>query len=50
MRLNAPTDPFGPPDTPQGVVYHVAVVEQGIVQDLFVSGSSWTVHTYRDED
>lgn len=50
VRLNAPTDPFGPPDTPQGVVYHVAVVEQGIVQDLFVSGSSWTVHTYRDED
>ena len=49
VRLNAPTDPFGPPETPQGVVYHVAVVEEGNVQDLFVSGSSWTVYTYDDQ-
>jgi hypothetical protein len=50
VRLNAPTDPFGPPGTPQGLVYHVAVVEQGNVQDLFVSGSSWTIHAYGDQD
>jgi hypothetical protein len=50
VRLNAPTDPFGPPGTPQGLVYHVAVVEQGNVQDLFVSGSSWTIHAYGDRD
>lgn len=50
VRLNAPTDPFGPPDTPQGLVYHVAVVEQGTVQDLFISGSSWTPYTYGDQD
>ena len=49
VRLNAPTDPFGPPAVPQGLVYHVAVVEQGAVRDLFVSGSSWTVHTYDDQ-
>ncbi len=50
VRLNAPTDPFGPPDTPQGLVYHVAVVDQGTVQDLFISGSSWTPYTYGDQD
>ena len=50
VRLNAPTDPFGPPQIPQGVVYHVAVVAQGNVQDVFVSGSSWTVYTYDDQD
>lgn len=49
VRLNAPTDPFGPPAVPQGLVYHVAVVEQSGVRDLFVSGSSWTVHTYDDQ-
>jgi hypothetical protein len=46
VRLNAPTDPFGPPDAPQGVIYHVAVVEQGNVQDLFVSGANWTIYSY----
>jgi hypothetical protein len=45
-RLNAPTDPFGPPDTPQGLVYHVAVAGQGTVQDLFVSSPDWTIHAY----
>jgi hypothetical protein len=50
VRLNAPTDPFGPPQVPQGIVYHVAVVKQGTVQDLFISGASWSVYTYDDQD
>ena len=50
VRLNAPTDPFGPPGTPQGLVYHVAVVGQGTVQDLFVSSPGWTIHSYQDRD
>jgi hypothetical protein len=50
VRLNAPTDPFGPPGTPQGLVYHVAVVDQGNVQDLFVSSPRWTIHSYQDRD
>jgi hypothetical protein len=50
VRLNAPTDPFGPPDTPAGLVYHVAVVDQGNVQDLFVSSPGWTIHSYQDRD
>jgi hypothetical protein len=48
VRLNAPTDPFGPPGTPQGLVYHVAIADQGTVQDLFVSSPDWTVHSYQD--
>lgn len=50
VRLNAATDPFGPPGTPQGLVYHVAVVDQGNVQDLFVSSPGWTLHSYQDRD
>jgi hypothetical protein len=50
VRLNAATDPFGPPGTPQGLVYHVAVTEQGNVQDLFVSSPGWTIHSYQDRD
>ncbi len=50
VRLNAPTDPFGPPGTPQGLVYHVAVAGQGTVQDLFVSSPGWTIHSYQDRD
>ena len=50
VRLNAPTDPFGPPGTPQGLVYHVAVSEQGKVQDLFISSPGWTIHSYQDRD
>jgi hypothetical protein len=49
-RLNAPTDPFGPPGTPQGLVYHVAVAEQGNVRDLFISSPGWTIHSYQDRD
>lgn len=48
VRLNSATDPFGPPGTPPGVVYHVAVVDQGNVQDLFVSSPDWTIHSYQD--
>jgi hypothetical protein len=50
VRLNAPTDPFGPPGTPQGLVYYVAVTGQGTVQDLFVSSPGWTIHSYQDRD
>jgi hypothetical protein len=50
VRLNAPTDPFGPPDTPQGLVYYVAIAGQGTVQDLFVSSPGWTIHSYQDRD
>lgn len=49
VRLNAPTDPFGPPNTPQGLVYHVAVADQDGVQDLFISGAAWTIYSYQDE-
>jgi hypothetical protein len=48
VRLNAPADPFGPPGTPQGLIYHVAIVDQGNVQDLFVSNSTWTIYSYQD--
>lgn len=50
VRLNAPTDPFGPPGMPQGLVYHVAIADQGNVQDLFVSSPEWTIHSYQDRD
>ena len=48
VRLNAPTDPFGPPGTPPDVVYHVAIEERGETRDLFVSGGNWTIYAYRD--
>lgn len=47
VRLNVPVDPFGPPGMPEGVVYHVAIPDQGDVRDLFVSGSDWTIHRYQ---
>jgi hypothetical protein len=50
VRLNDPVDPFGPPGTPQNVVYHVAVAEQGEVRDLFVSAQGWTIHQYQGDD
>ena len=46
VRLNAPVDPFGPPGTPQDVVYHVAIGDQGDVRDLFVSAADWTIYYY----
>ena len=49
VRLNAPTDPFGPPGTPVDVVYHVAIDERGETRDLFVSGGNWTIYAYRDQ-
>jgi len=48
VRLNAPTDPFGPPGTPNDIVYHVAIDERGETQDMFVAGGNWTLHAYRD--
>lgn len=48
VRLNAPTQPFGPPGIPQAVVYYVAVELQGEVRDLFVSEADWTIYSYRD--
>jgi hypothetical protein len=46
VQLNAATDPFGPPGTPQAIVYHVAIDDQGEVRDLFVSGADWTIYQY----
>ena len=49
VRLNAPTDPFGPPETPPGLVYHVAIEGQGTVKDLFVSSPGWKIYSYLDQ-
>jgi hypothetical protein len=46
VRLNAPTDPFGPPGTPPDVTYHVAIEERGETRDLFVSGADWAIYSY----
>ncbi len=48
VRLNAPTDPFGPPGTPPDIVYHAAIEENGQTRDLFVSGANWTLYAYED--
>ena len=48
VRLNAPSEPFGPPGIPEAVVYYVAVELQGEVRDLFVSQTNWTIYSYRD--
>jgi hypothetical protein len=50
VHLNVPTDPFGPPGTPEGLVYHVAVVDQGTVRDIFVSSPGWTLHSYQNRN
>ena len=47
VRLNTPVDPFGPPGTPEDVVYHVAVDDHGEIRDLFVSATDWTVYQYQ---
>lgn len=47
VRLNVPVDPFGPPGTPEGIVYHVGIPDQGEVRDLFVSGTDWTIYRYQ---
>jgi hypothetical protein len=46
VRLNAPTDPFGPPGTPPDVTYHVAIDQRGEVRDLFISGADWRIYSY----
>ncbi|MFM9105738.1 MAG: hypothetical protein ACKOWF_03455 [Chloroflexota bacterium] len=46
VRLNAPTDPFGPPGTPPDVTYHVAIDQRGEILDLFVSGADWRIYSY----
>lgn len=46
VRVNAPTDRFGPPNIPQDIVYHVAIDDQGEVRDLFVSGADWLLYPY----
>ncbi|HEU5433850.1 MAG TPA: hypothetical protein VFU81_19430 [Thermomicrobiales bacterium] len=48
VRLNTASDPYGPPGTPQDVVYHVAIEDQGQVRDIFVSGQNWTIYSYQD--
>lgn len=50
VRLNEADDPFGPPGTPLGLVYHVAIMDRGTVQDLFVSSPDWTIHSYEDRE
>ncbi len=50
VRLNAPGNPFGPPGTPQGLIYHVAIVDESSVQDVFISSPDWVIHTYQDRD
>jgi hypothetical protein len=50
VRLNAPGNPFGPPGTPQGLIYHVAIVDESAVQDVFISSPDWVIHTYQDRD
>lgn len=48
VRLNAPGNPFGPPGTPQGLIYHVAIVDESSIQDVFISSSDWAIHSYQD--
>ncbi len=48
VRLNAPSQPFGPPGIPEAVVYYVAVEVQGEVRDLFVSQADWKIYSYRE--
>jgi hypothetical protein len=50
VRLNTPENPFGPPGTPQGLIYHVAIIDESAVQDLFISSPDWAIHTYQDRD
>jgi len=46
VKLNAPTDPFGPPGIPNDVVVHLALETDTDVQDLFVSAANWTLYLY----
>ncbi|MCC6314635.1 MAG: hypothetical protein IT337_11565 [Thermomicrobiales bacterium] len=48
VRLNSPTDPFGPPGIPQDIVYHVAIEELGEARDLFITAANWTIYSYQD--
>lgn len=47
VRLNTDAEPFGPPSAPKNVVYyHVALDDQGVVRDLFVSADDWIIYLY----
>ncbi len=46
IRLNAPTDPFGPPGIPNDVVVHVALEAETDTQDLYVSAANWTLYLF----
>lgn len=48
IRLNAQSEPFGPPGIPEAVVYYVAIELQGEVRDLFISEANWTIYSYRE--
>lgn len=48
IRLNAASEPFGPPGIPEAVVYYVAIGLQGEVRDLFISEANWTIYSYRE--
>ena len=46
VRLNVTSDRFGPPETPDGVVFHVVADDGRGANDLFVSATDWLVRTY----
>lgn len=50
VRLNAPTDPFGPPGIPADIVYHVAVEDRGETRDLFVSAVDGVIYSYQNRE
>lgn len=48
IKTNTNEMPFGPPSTRKGTVYaHVAVEEQDVVIDVWVSLTDYSVHTYQ---
>jgi hypothetical protein len=47
IRLNTDAEPFGPPSAPKNLVYyHVALDDQGVIRDLFVSADDWIIYLY----
>ena len=47
IRLNTEAAPFGPPDAPKSVVYyHVAILDDGEIADLFVHADDWVLYVY----
>lgn len=47
IKTNTPEIPFGPPTAKPGLVYaHVAVEQQDVVIDVWVSMSDYSIHVY----